>query len=217
MGEVWLTNGCVEADSPYGKVVSYEDLRGLLRNLALAIARKPARLNSGEFLWLRRYVGVSQKDVANLVGRTEQAISLVERKKGDVPLALDREFRRLAIERVGGPSMRPPSVESMAFLTARTAPATYRGTFQEGVWNFVVEVKGTNQGRVVTANQSVQRNLLFQTGRISGTEMWVALFRPSTSVTLRNNPTFADFVEALPQVGETTRMGTREARAEIRV
>ncbi|PHV05914.1 hypothetical protein CSQ96_17725 [Janthinobacterium sp. BJB412] len=91
---VWLTNGYVEKDTPYGKAVSFHDLDGLVKAICLALSSKPGKLTGAEFRYIRSGLSLSQKSLGKLLGCTEQAIAKWE-KSGKVPKTADFLLRML--------------------------------------------------------------------------------------------------------------------------
>jgi DNA-binding transcriptional regulator YiaG len=84
---VWLKNGYVEKDTPYGKAVSFHDLDGLTKAICMALSNKPGKLTGAEFRYIRSGLFLSQKSLGKLLGCTEQAIAKWE-KTGKVPKPL---------------------------------------------------------------------------------------------------------------------------------
>ncbi|MDQ1919690.1 helix-turn-helix domain-containing protein [Massilia pseudoviolaceinigra] len=94
---VWLKNGYVEKETPYGKTVSYHDLDGLIRTICLALAHKPGKLTGAEFRYLRSALLLSQKSLGKLLGCTEQSIAKWE-KQGRIPKAEDFLIRLIYLQ-----------------------------------------------------------------------------------------------------------------------
>lgn len=72
------------------------DMDGLHRALARALSNKP-RLTGTEVRFLRKEMGLSQRGLGELLGVTEQAVSLRERK-GQLPKTADRLLRLIYVE-----------------------------------------------------------------------------------------------------------------------
>ena len=98
---VWLTNGYVERDTPYGKAVSFHDLDGLINAICQALVSKPGKLTGAEFRYIRTAMLLSQKSFGQMVGYTEQAVAKWE-KTGKVPKAIDAVMRMVYSERQYG-------------------------------------------------------------------------------------------------------------------
>ena len=97
---VWLANGYAVTKSPYGKGVSINDVAGLHRVIGGAIAKLP-RLTGAKLRFLRKELGLSQKALADLIGTSEQNVSLWERR-GRIPKGHDRLIRLLYLEQMDG-------------------------------------------------------------------------------------------------------------------
>lgn len=91
---VWLTNGYVEKDTPYGKAVSFHDLDGLTKAICMALSNKPGKLTGAEFRYIRSGLLLSQKSLGKLLGCTEQAVAKWE-KTGKVPKTSDLVVRMI--------------------------------------------------------------------------------------------------------------------------
>jgi len=93
---VWLANGYRIRKTAYGKAVAIENVEGLTRTICRALANKPGRLTGAEFRYLRLHLSLSQKSLARMLGNTEQAVALWE-KRGRIPLWADKQLRLLSI------------------------------------------------------------------------------------------------------------------------
>ena len=93
---VWLANGYTIRKTKYGEGVSIHDMDGLHRALARALSNKP-RLSGTEVRFLRKEMGLSQRGLGELLGVTDQAVSLWERK-GQLPKTADRLLRLIYVE-----------------------------------------------------------------------------------------------------------------------
>lgn len=93
---VWLANGFTVRKTKYGEGVSIHDVDGLHRALAQAMANKP-HLTGAEVRFLRKEMGLSQRGLGELLGVTDQAVALWE-KKGRLPKTADRLLRLIYVE-----------------------------------------------------------------------------------------------------------------------
>ena len=98
---VWLRNGYVERNTPYGKAVSFHDLDGLVLAICSALINKPGKLTGAEFRYVRNALLLSQKSLGQAVGYTEQAVAKWE-KSGKVPKAIDMMLRMLFARKHSG-------------------------------------------------------------------------------------------------------------------
>lgn len=98
---VWLVNGYSERRTPYGAGVSIDDLPGLHEAIGKWLVRKPRPLTGAELRFLRKELDLSQRALADIVGQSEQTVSLWERR-GRMPKTADRFVRALYRETVEG-------------------------------------------------------------------------------------------------------------------
>lgn len=93
---VWLANGFIIRKTKYGEGVSIHNVEGLHRALAQTLANKPY-LTGTEVRFLRKEMGLSQRGLGELLGVTDQAVALWERK-GRPPKTADRLLRLIYVE-----------------------------------------------------------------------------------------------------------------------
>ena len=98
LGNVWLKNGYVMKNTPYGEGVSIQDVEGLHRLIGALIAKRP-KITGKELRFLRKEMEMSQSALAGLLGTSEQNISLWERR-GNIPKVSDRLIKLIYLEHV---------------------------------------------------------------------------------------------------------------------
>jgi DNA-binding transcriptional regulator YiaG len=95
LDNVWLVNGYKVRKTPYGKAVAIDDVEGLHRSIAERLVGKPGHLTREEFRFLRKELGLSQKNLGAILGAEEQAIARWERGVSKVDEIADRFLRAL--------------------------------------------------------------------------------------------------------------------------
>ena len=98
---VWLANGYVIKQTPYGEGVSFQDLDGLTAAICKALIRKKSKLTGVEFRYIRLAMLMSQASLGKALGRTEQAVAMWE-KSGKVPKFADTLIRVIYAAQVDG-------------------------------------------------------------------------------------------------------------------
>lgn len=101
LDNVWLENGYSERQTRYGRGVSVADADQLHAILATEVARKDGRLTGQELKFLRNFLCLSQKRVGEMVGCSEQSVSLWERTNS-LPAAEEVVIRTCVLEKVNG-------------------------------------------------------------------------------------------------------------------
>jgi len=94
---VYLVNGWEYDDSPYGKGVVINNLKGLHQCIGKVLSDKPERLTGEEFRFLRRELDLSQRMLGEIFDSNERTIRDWER--GDkVPGVFDHLIRHMYME-----------------------------------------------------------------------------------------------------------------------
>lgn len=114
---VWLANGYTIRKTKHGEGVSIHDMDGLHRALARALSKKP-RLTGTEVRFLRKEMGLSQRGLGELLGVTDQAVSLWERK-GQLPKTADRLLRLIYLEHDRGNAPIRSTIERINDMDAQ--------------------------------------------------------------------------------------------------
>lgn len=110
LDNVWLESGYVIKQTRHGEAVAVSDVDGLHKLLALQLVDKPARLSGKEFRFLRAQLGLSQEALGLLLGFTENAVSLWERKDA-VPVACDQWLRMYMLAKYAGKTHVSDAIE----------------------------------------------------------------------------------------------------------
>lgn len=95
---VWLINGyTIIDDEEFGECVSITDTRGLHKAIARELIFNKPTLTGAEFRFLRKELELSQKALADLLGKDEQAVARWEKAK-KAPAQADRMLRVLVLD-----------------------------------------------------------------------------------------------------------------------
>lgn len=110
LDNVWLENGYVLKSTPYGKAAAVHDVNGLHALLAAKLVEKHGPLTGKEFRFLRAWLSMTQEALAQLMGVTEGALSLWERKDA-VPSLNEKMLRLMVLARTDGNATVHDAVE----------------------------------------------------------------------------------------------------------
>jgi putative transcriptional regulator len=108
LDNVWLENGYRPHKTPYGKGISIQNTEGLHKVIGQGLVSAHRPLVGAELRFLRLEIETSQRDLAALLGTTEQTLRLWEKKRDKtIPGSSDRLLRALYSDFMGcNPSMR---------------------------------------------------------------------------------------------------------------
>ena len=101
LDNVWLANGYKLKTTRHGTAVAVNDVDGLHQLIANTLIDKPGRLTGKEFRFLRTQLGLSQEALGVMLGFSENAVSLWERKD-TVPAACDQWLRMSVLAKLEG-------------------------------------------------------------------------------------------------------------------
>lgn len=98
LDNVYLENGYTIHQTPYGEGVSIENTKGLHQAIGEWLVSLPKPLNGAECRFLRLELGMTQRDLAGLLGLEEQAVRRWEKNRdGHFNGAADRLLRVLYV------------------------------------------------------------------------------------------------------------------------
>jgi putative transcriptional regulator len=102
LDNIYLENGYRIHRTPYGEGISIQDTEGLNRAIGRWLASLPKPLTGAELRFLRLEMEATQKDLAGILGTTEQTLRLWEKnRKKPMPGPADRLLRALYLEFTG--------------------------------------------------------------------------------------------------------------------
>jgi len=117
LDNIYLENGFHIHDTPYGKGVSIQDTEGLHKAIGKWLISQPKPINGAELRFIRLEMESTQRDLAGIIGATEQTFRLWEKnKKKKIPGTADRLIRALYSEYIGGDGKIRIMLETLAEL-----------------------------------------------------------------------------------------------------
>ncbi len=103
LDNVYLENGFRVHKTPYGEGISIQNTEGLHKAIGRWLVSLPKPLNGAELRFLRVEMDTTQRDLAGILGTTEQSLRLWEKhRKKAMPGPADRLLRTLYSEYIGG-------------------------------------------------------------------------------------------------------------------
>jgi DNA-binding transcriptional regulator YiaG len=103
LDNVYLVNGVSCRKLASGEeAIAIEDIEGLHRAISLWLVESDASMDGPQFRFLRKELDMSQRQIAQLLGVTEQTVSLWERARSPVPQPADILLRALMKEMLNG-------------------------------------------------------------------------------------------------------------------
>jgi len=101
LSDVWLVNGFHIEQTPDGPALSIEDADGLHDAIARSIVTAKRPIGAAELRYLRKLLGLSQANVARLIGVSDQTIARWEKAETVIDPAADRLIRFVVLEHLG--------------------------------------------------------------------------------------------------------------------
>lgn len=103
LDNVYLVNGYHYGQTGNGEeVLVIQDLAGLHAAIAQAVVASTAPLDAKTFKYLRKHLDMAQRQVAELLGMSEESVSLWERARQPVPKYADIIIRTMVKEKCSG-------------------------------------------------------------------------------------------------------------------
>lgn len=135
LDDIYLSNGYTEEESAYGKTVTIDDLRGLHEAIALGIVERNKNINGKEFRFLRKELDMSQSQLGELLGVSDQQIAKYEKSKPTIMAA--NLMRALIQEYICGSSEIAKLIDHVNKLDRKQQHIFIE---QEGIWYDQCEV-----------------------------------------------------------------------------
>lgn len=117
LDNVYLKNGYECDESAYGPVVTIHNIEGLHRAIGLSIVEYvPAPMSGEAFRFLRLELDLSQRALGEILGKSEQTVSLWERRRKTVPRDDDILIRAMYRSALEGSTRLGELIERLARL-----------------------------------------------------------------------------------------------------
>jgi DNA-binding transcriptional regulator YiaG len=126
LDNVYLENGYRTVKTPYGEGVSVTDTEGLHKAIGQGLVSIQKPLNGAELRFLRLEMETTQKDLAAMLGTSEQTLRLWEKSRDkSLPGSADRLLRALYSDYVGGKGTVRRILKRLADIHEHHNAATY--------------------------------------------------------------------------------------------
>ena len=101
LNNVFLLNGFTVKATRHGRAVSIDDMDGLHRAIGTHLAREKRALTGAELRFLRVELGLSQKMLGMLLGKSAQTVARWEKEQSRIDSTAERVVRMLYTEQGG--------------------------------------------------------------------------------------------------------------------
>jgi putative transcriptional regulator len=136
LNNVYLENGYRVNKTPYGEGVSIIDTESLHRAISHGLVAMQSPLNGAELRFLRLEMETTQKDLADMLGTTEQTLRLWEKNRAkSINGTADRLLRALYTDYIGGKGSVRRMLKRLSDIRAREHTAAYFRADQSGSWS----------------------------------------------------------------------------------
>jgi len=135
--DIYLVNGYIERDTPYGTTIAFKNLNGLHEAIGRNLVGMKKKLTGPEFRFIRHELDLSQNAIANLFGANEQSVARWENEKTTLDAKADRLIRILYLEKLDGSSEIAKNLKAIADLDEKLDGETEAFEFEitEHVWH----------------------------------------------------------------------------------
>lgn len=135
LDNVYLVNGFHYGRTGNGEeVVVIQDLDGLHSAIALAIAESSSALDAKTFKYLRKHLDMAQRQIGDLLGMSEDTVSLWERARQPVPKSADIILRTMVKEKCSGNAELMRLIERYNELDRDEHEQTLRLQLEQDEW-----------------------------------------------------------------------------------
>ena len=116
---IYLLNGVSHDDTPYGEMLTIENLNGLHRAIGLHIIEKQEQMTGPEFRFLRKQLQLTQAELADMMQVTDQTVANYEKGVTVDFGPADAFMRQAYFLHIVPDDMRPKIIKAMADDIAR--------------------------------------------------------------------------------------------------
>lgn len=113
---IYLFKGYEFVDGPRGKSLKIHNIDGLHEAIGRFLVRERGTLSGAEVRFLRNELLLSQKNLATVLGATEQTVRRWENGKVPIPATSDAALRGLYMEHLGGNASVTSTLRKIADL-----------------------------------------------------------------------------------------------------
>ena len=136
LDNVFLLNGFTVRETRRGRAVSIEDIDGLHRAIGTHLAREKRTLTGAELRFLRVEMGLSQKLLGMLLGKTAQTVARWEKGQSRIDGTADRVVRVLYAEQTGENEKIRNVLQELAALDDLAGDDEFRFEDTDEGWRF---------------------------------------------------------------------------------
>lgn len=138
LDNVYLQNGFTVHETEYGEGISIHNTEGLHKAIGKWLVQKPHPFVGAEVRFLRVEMELTQRDLAGIIGATEQTLRLWEKqRKKSVPGPADRLLRALYSEFLGNNVRIRTMLEHLADLDRQENERTCFGQGSNKRWRTI--------------------------------------------------------------------------------
>ena len=131
---VYLVDGYTIEGEGDDQTIAYRDIDGLYQAIAASIARRTTALTGAELRFLRKRLGWSQREVAALGGKTDQAVAKWEKEQTPAPLAESNLIRLAWLAEHASKRELVQAVSRMTRDRSSDAECGYVMAHRDGKW-----------------------------------------------------------------------------------
>lgn len=134
LDDIYLEDGYNEVETSEGKAVSIHDIDGLHRAIAKKIVGKPGRLSGKEVRFLRIELDMSQRTLADILGKTDQTVAKWEKEQVKIPKMADLILRKMYMESIDDQSKINQMIERINKLDQEIQATALHFSESEAGW-----------------------------------------------------------------------------------